>query len=123
MPDSTRRDFLKTALAASAIAGNPAVARPLSPSPVQEPKSVDIHDASPSPRERLLLDFGWRFHLGHGCDPAKDFGFGAPAGEGLFAKAYHFLPVANPDFDDGAWRLVDLPHDWAVELPFENGPE
>jgi beta-galactosidase len=123
MPDSTRRDFLKTAIAASAIAGKPAVARPLSPNPVQEPKSVDIHDPSPSPRERLLLDFGWHFHLGHGCDPAKDFGFGAAAGEGLFAKAYHFLPVANQDFDDSSWRPVDLPHDWAVELPFENGPE
>ena len=21
-------------------------------------------------RERLLLDFGWRFHFGHACDPA-----------------------------------------------------
>ncbi len=26
-------------------------------------------------RERLLLDFGWRFHLGNADDPAKDFGF------------------------------------------------
>jgi beta-galactosidase len=123
MPDSTRRDFLKTALAASAIAAKPDVTRPLSSNPAEESKSVDIRDASPSPRERLLLDFGWRFHLGHGCDPAKDFEFGAPSGEGLFAKAYDFLPVANPGFDDSTWRPVDLPHDWAVELPFENGPE
>jgi beta-galactosidase len=123
MPDSTRRDFLKTALAASAIAAKPAVARPDAPEPAQEPKSVDLHDSAASPRERLLLDFGWRFHLGHGCDPAKDFQFGAPAGEGLFAKAYDFLSVANPDFDDSGWKPVDLPHDWAVELPFENAPE
>jgi beta-galactosidase len=120
---ATRRDFLKTALAASAIAAKPGMARQVSANLSEEPKSADHQDASPSPRERLLLDFGWRFHLGHGCDPAKDFGFGAASGEGLFAKAYDFLPVANPGFDDSAWRPVDLPHDWAVELPFENGPE
>jgi beta-galactosidase len=28
-------------------------------------------------RERLLLDFGWRFHFGNANDSAKDFGFGA----------------------------------------------
>ena len=27
-------------------------------------------------RERLLADFGWRFHLGHANDPALDFGYG-----------------------------------------------
>ena len=27
---------------------------------------------------------------------------------------------AAPRFDDSAWRKVDLPHDWAVELPFVN---
>src|SRR5215472_15790810 len=34
---------------------------------------------SPTPgteRERLLLDFGWRFHFGHADDPSKDFGYG-----------------------------------------------
>ncbi len=25
-------------------------------------------------------------------------------------------------FDDSAWRDVDLPHDWAIELPFQNDP-
>jgi beta-galactosidase len=119
----TRRDFLKTALAASAVAGKPEVTAQSSPKSSHEPQRVDTQDASSSPRERLLLDFGWRFHLGHGCDPAKDFEYGASSGEGLFAKAYDFLPVANPEYDDSAWRGVDLPHDWAVELPFENGPE
>jgi beta-galactosidase len=27
-------------------------------------------------RERLSLDCGWRFALGHACDPMRDFGFG-----------------------------------------------
>ncbi|MFZ0761002.1 MAG: beta-galactosidase GalA [Candidatus Sulfotelmatobacter sp.] len=123
MPDTSRRDFLKTALAASAIAARPGAARQVSVNSSPAPEQADHRDASFSPRERLLLDFGWRFHLGHACDPTKDFEFGAPAGEGLFAKAYDFLPVANLDFDDSGWSAVDLPHDWAVELPFENGPD
>ena len=60
------------------------------------------------PRERLLMDFGWKFHLGN------DWGIGyslAKAGEG-------FGP-ASPDYSDASWRSVDLPHDWAIELPFD----
>ncbi len=26
----------------------------------------------------------------------------------------------RPDFDDGGWRLLDLPHDWAIEGPFDS---
>lgn len=69
-----------------------------------------------SPRERLLLDFGWRFHLGHAADPAQDFGYGRGR---LFAKAGEAVGAIRPDFDDSQWRTVDLPHDWAVELPFD----
>jgi beta-galactosidase len=25
-------------------------------------------------------------------------------------------------FDDTDWKAVDLPHDWAIELPFQNDP-
>ncbi len=68
-------------------------------------------------RERLLLDFNWRFHLGHASDPAKDFGFGA--GDNTFAKAgANVAAPAEAKFDDSAWARIDLPHDWAVELPF-----
>jgi beta-galactosidase len=28
------------------------------------------------------------------------------------------VPFVRPDFDDSAWRLVSLPHDWAIEGPF-----
>ncbi len=77
-----------------------------------------------SPRQRLLLDFGWRFHLGNADDAAKDFRYGAPMREGTFAKAGQDW-LHNPaddslqhSFDDSAWRVVDLPHDWAVELPY-----
>ncbi|HYK47358.1 MAG TPA: glycoside hydrolase family 2 TIM barrel-domain containing protein [Parafilimonas sp.] len=47
----------------------------------------------------ILFDEGWRFHRGD---------------------------VANAeaiDFDDSAWRKVDLPHDWSIEdLPGTNSP-
>jgi len=31
--------------------------------------------------------------------------------------------AANEQFDDGHWRTLNLPHDWSIELPFEeNSP-
>ncbi len=71
-------------------------------------------------RERLLLDFGWRFHLGHADDAAQDFGYGR--GEEFAKTGAFFLAPSRRDFDTSAWRVVDLPHDWVVELPFENDP-
>lgn len=67
-------------------------------------------------RERLLFDFGWRFHLGHACDPEKDFGFGRTL-ETYAKSGLNVADAASLDFDDSGWRLLDLPHDWAVELP------
>src|SRR5579885_3123233 len=71
--------------------------------------------AAVAPRERLLLDFGWKFTLGNACDPSRDLGFGAGL-EG-FSKTVGF-EFATGKFDDSRWRTLDLPHDWAVELPF-----
>jgi beta-galactosidase len=31
------------------------------------------------------------------------------------------LPVADAKFDDSTWQLVNVPHDWVVELPFTEG--
>jgi len=70
------------------------------------------------------MDAGWRFSLGNAADPGADFGFG-PGGAGshheiaVFDKAGIVGGPAGPNFDDGNWRRVDLPHDWAVELPFD----
>jgi beta-galactosidase len=61
-----------------------------------------------SPRERLLMDFGWKFHLGN------EWGIG----ENL-AKAGSGMGPASASFTDTSWRTLDLPHDWAVELPFD----
>ena len=67
-------------------------------------------------RERLLLDSGWRFHLGHASDPQKDFGFGSNTS--TFAKQGRLATPGNANFDDSAWQAVNVPHDWAVDLPF-----
>jgi beta-galactosidase len=72
-----------------------------------------------APREHLLLDFDWRFVQGHATDPAKDLNLGADQGD--FAKTGNFR-FAQPKFDDSQWRPLNLPHDWAVELPFVNDP-
>jgi len=71
--------------------------------------------AAVAPRDHLLFDFGWKFTMGHGSDPARDLGFGM--GQGDFAKTGDF-GFAKVKFDDSKWRGLNLPHDWAVELPF-----
>jgi beta-galactosidase len=129
----TRRNLLKTGLAASAalIAPDSAYCFPNAEAEravTPDHPALSSYNEEPSetasPRERLLLDFGWRFHLGNADDAAKDFRWGAPTREGTFAKAGQDWPHNPSDgslqhsFDDSAWRIVDLPHDWAVELPF-----
>ena len=114
----TRREVLKSGVAVSAgmASAIPAAATTLSG---QSPTAVQPGDNPSSARERLLLDFGWRFHLGHACDPTQDFGFG---GDGEFSKSGELFEPAREKFDDSKWRAIDLPHDWAVELEFENDP-
>ena len=77
----------------------------------------------PSPLARRdvsahVLDDGWRFALGHATDPARDFGHGTGYFSYLAKTGFGDGPAA-PIFDDRGWRLVDLPHDWAVEAPFD----
>jgi beta-galactosidase len=70
------------------------------------------------PREHLLMDAGWRFAFGHPSDPARDFDH-ATGYFSYFAKAGYGDGPAAATFDDRAWRQLDLPHDWAVEAPFD----
>jgi beta-galactosidase len=69
-------------------------------------------------RERLLMDEGWRFALGHACDAEKDFSYNTGYFS-CFTKTGYGDGPASADFDDRAWRIIDLPHDWVVELPFD----
>ena len=104
----TRRDLLKSSIAVSAAT---AIST--------ESASASADGPDTSPRERLLLDSGWRFSLGRADDPARDFGFGGGKAE-TFAKSGDLFLPSSIKYDDSAWKKVDLPHDWAVELPFEN---
>jgi beta-galactosidase len=122
MSDLTRRDLLRSglALSASSLVVPSALARAnalLAGYP--NAASADAL-AAVAPREHLLLDFDWKFQFGHGSDPARDLGFGN--GQGDFAKSGEFK-FATAKFDDSTWRSLNLPHDWAVELPFVRDEE
>ncbi|MGH9969958.1 MAG: beta-galactosidase GalA [Pyrinomonadaceae bacterium] len=119
-----RRTFLKSsqAVLATAALRSSGIAQNTPPLLSSPPDEVKPAGPSSSPREKLLLDFGWRFHFGHADDAAKDFGLGARRRESQFAKSGGFLPVARLNFDDSGWSSADLPHDWAVGLPFKEAP-
>lgn len=70
----------------------------------------------PALREQILLDGGWRFHLGHAADPDRDFGFGRD--QRTFAKQGVTSPATLAGFDDSGWAPVNVPHDWATDLPY-----
>lgn len=67
------------------------------------------------PGERLSLDFGWRFHRGDVVAPAPHTGNQTYAS----TKAGAAAGAAGVYYDDRTWRLLDLPHDFVVEGPFE----
>ncbi|HWD18298.1 MAG TPA: beta-galactosidase GalB [Verrucomicrobiae bacterium] len=91
-----------------------------------------------APSERVSLDADWRFQKGDPSDAkgqlayakikdwmlpcgrefttnqdlrAKERPSGSPVGEDI--------SYVKTDFDDTAWRRVELPHDWGVEGPFK----
>src|SRR5581483_8632753 len=85
------------------------------------------------PRERALMDFGWRFKLGDPADAGAQFAYPEvkdlaktrldeigvePKGADPVAQNLgHTVSWVQPGFNDKSWRKLDLPHDWAVELP------
>lgn len=68
-------------------------------------------------RELILIDKDWQFSFGHLYDTKKDFGHAEGYFSYLTKTGFGDGPAAK-DFDDRAWRKLDLPHDWAVEQPF-----
>jgi beta-galactosidase len=57
------------------------------------PKPADF------PRQKILFDFDWKFFRGN------------------------IENAQLSDFDDSAWRVLDLPHDWSIEdIPGTNSP-
>jgi beta-galactosidase len=121
MNSLTRRDLLRSSLAMSAstlVAGAVGRAHALLAGYPGAASAEAL--AAVAPREHLLFDFGWKFFQGHGSDPRRDLGFGM--GQGDFAKTGEFK-FALEKFDDSQWRPLNLPHDWAVELPFVRDEE
>lgn len=90
--------------------------------------------AEPPPRETILFNAGWRFHLGDPDDLREPLEYGhlrpwllfsanryLPAGTGYTRPAGNAgqdVPFTQDAFDDRGWRSVNLPHDWAIEGPF-----
>jgi beta-galactosidase len=94
-------------------------------------------------RERLSMNFNWRFQLGDAPDAGTKFdylevtdlaktrldeiGIGGKLTADLPDPAEHNLGAdvsfVKPAFDDSHWRTLDLPHDWAVELPFNTNAD
>ena len=68
--------------------------------------------ATDSPREHLSLDANWKFHLGDDWPNAL-----------RLDKAGESSGPASEKFNDTAWRSLDLPHDWAIELPFDRNAD
>ncbi len=71
-------------------------------------------------RRHINFDENWKFKFGYAGDPSKDFNYGITA---IFSKSGKSEGTAiDPRFRDSDWKSLDLPHDWAVELPFVNSP-
>ena len=72
------------------------------------------------PREKILINNGWTFALGHAGDMEKDFTHGTEYFTYLTkaASTNHSHAPIMPGFDDSAWPVVSLPHDWVVDLPY-----
>jgi beta-galactosidase len=77
-----------------------------------------VRGQSPSGRQRLNFDKDWKFHPGHATDPHRDFNYSIA---NILAKTGEAANTCiGMDFDDRSWQSVQLPHDWAVALPFEH---
>ena len=68
--------------------------------------------AEVSPREHLSLDANWKFHLGDDWPGALHLD-----------KAGASTGPAAEKFSDQSWRALNLPHDWAIELPFDQNSD
>jgi beta-galactosidase len=113
----SRRELLGSglALSASSLLARSAWGRAAALQAAMAPVSPAAEALAATPREQLLLDFGWKFIFGNATDPARDLGFGKDQGD--FSKTGNFA-FAKVGYDDAKWRALNLPHDWAVELPF-----
>ncbi|MBI2511164.1 MAG: glycoside hydrolase family 2 protein [Opitutae bacterium] len=91
--------------------------------------------AENAPRERASFNAGWKFFKGDDPEvggsldyervkdamlPTGDhlLNYAPPRATPLPTKLGWWLTFPKPDFDDSAWRTLNLPHDWGIEGPF-----
>ena len=90
---------------------------------------------APSPRERIPFNENWRFQKGDPSDvgdadafnyfknPAVKNAILSSAGAGGLGdeqkKLGQGISYTLGSFDDKGWRKLNLPHDWAIEGPFQ----
>ena len=80
---------------------------------------VTLAASAQSQRECILFDEDWQFAFGDASSPAKDFGCGTEYFNYLTkAASIHNEGPYSPKFDASGWTIVDLPHDWVVDLPY-----
>lgn len=71
-------------------------------------------------QKKINFDEGWKFHFGHAANPDKDFNYSTAT---IYSKSGGAAKTAiDAKFVDTTWTNINLPHDWAVALPFENSP-
>lgn len=94
--------------------------------------------AAAEPRERESFNAGWRFQRGDHPETGQSLDYERvresvlPTGDELlnYLPAPRAVPAHPPggsrlptyaksDFDDSAWRALELPHDWGIEGPFD----
>ncbi|HEX7694002.1 MAG TPA: glycoside hydrolase family 2 TIM barrel-domain containing protein, partial [Sphingomonas sp.] len=119
--DMQRRQFLAAAGSAAALATTTATeaatagTRADDDLPMPPARTILPPRSESDEPDRLLLDRAWQFHQG-------DIAFPEIKGHGwtyASAKAGQAQGAAATNFDDSDWPQVDLPHDWAVEMPFD----
>ncbi len=67
-------------------------------------------------RQKINFNNDWKFQFGHAANAEKDFNYSIAT---IFSKSGGAANTAiDPKFNDSKWRTLNLPHDWAVELPF-----
>ena len=72
---------------------------------------------SQAQRQTTLLNADWKFSFGHALSFEKNFMTGTRYFNYLTKTGYGD-GATDANFDDRYWRNVNLPHDWAVEVPF-----
>ncbi len=79
---------------------------------------IPVTEAQTAPRKRINIDENWKFHFGNAANPEKDFNYSIAT---IYSKSGGAWGTAiDGRYNDSSWRTLDLPHDWAVELPFQN---